>query len=121
MVTAVDSVNNISAASNVVCVDIDSCDLYHLPNVFTPNGDGSNDLFMPFPYNFVEKINIEIFNRWGNLIFTTTDPDILWDGTSELTGKPCPDGVYYYICEVFEYRLQGTQKRTLTGFVHIIH
>ncbi|MFH0893104.1 MAG: gliding motility-associated C-terminal domain-containing protein [Bacteroidota bacterium] len=119
-IAALDSVQNVSLPSNTVCVNIDSCDLYHLPNVFTPNGDGANDLFIPFPYNFVERIDLIIFNRWGNEVFRTKNPDINWDGTSSQTGQICPDGVYYYICDVYEFRLEGTQKRSLKGFVHII-
>lgn len=118
MVEAIDSNYNRSQ-SNFVCIDIDSCSLYHLPNVFTPNGDGSNDTFHPFPYDFVDHINIKIYNRWGNVVFTSQDPDINWDGKEKNTRQYCADGVYYYICEVFEYRLGGIKMRTLHGSVSL--
>lgn len=120
MVTAVDSFQNESNASNVICLDIDSCDIYKLPNVFTPDGDQINDFFIPFPYNFVEKINLKIFNRWGNKVFETEDPNINWDGKNKFSGEECSPGVYFYICDVYEIRLIGIKKRTLNGYIHIL-
>jgi gliding motility-associated-like protein len=116
-VTAIDSFNNESAFSEPVCVDIDSCQLYRLPNVFTPNGDGTNDVFHPFPYDFVDHINIKIYNRWGGLVYQTDDPDVNWDGTDMNTGKESAEGVYFYECEVYEYRLEGLKMRELRGTV----
>ncbi len=120
MVVAVDTSGNSSDFSNVVCVDIDECDLYSLPNVFTPNGDGFNDYFCPFPYDFVEKIDIKIFDRWGLVVFATDNPDIKWDGKNQQTQIDCSEGVYYYICDVYEMRLAGIRKRTISGSVHLL-
>lgn len=114
-VTAVDSFNNESNFSGKTCID--NCNYYKLPNIFTPNGDGKNDLFMPAPYKFVDHVDMKILNRWGNVIFRTKNPDILWDGT--IDGKKVPDGVYFYLCDVYEYRLAGIIPRNLSGFVHI--
>ncbi|MFC2111501.1 gliding motility-associated C-terminal domain-containing protein, partial [Bacteroidota bacterium] len=118
-IVAVDSFINKSIFSNVVCVDIDSCDLYSLPNVFTPNGDGYNDFFIPFPYSFVDHIDLQIFNRWGNIVFTSIDPDINWDGKNKDTHNIVPDGVYFFVCDVYEIRLEGLVKRNITGTVHV--
>ena len=114
-VTAIDSFNNETRSPQKVCID--NCEYYKLPNIFTPNGDNQNDYFRPGPYKFVQKIDLKIFNRWGNVLFETTDPDIMWDGTVD--GKPVPDGVYFYICDVYEYRLTGVVPRNIRGFVHI--
>jgi gliding motility-associated-like protein len=119
-VVAVDSFNNYSESSNEVCIDIDSCDTYKLPNVFTPNGDGFNDVFKPFPYSFVEKVDMKIYNRWGSLVYETEDPDINWDGKNLLSGEDSSDGVYFYVCQVFEWRLEGLVARELRGSVTII-
>lgn len=116
-VTALDTFNNQSALSNIVCVD--NCPEYVLPNVFTPNADGTNDYFIPFPYHYVESVDIRIFDRWGVLVFETTDPDIMWTGRDMKTGRLCSDGVYYYTCTVNEIRLEGIIPRKLTGFVHL--
>ena len=117
-VTAVDSVGNESPQSNIECVD--NCPLYELPNVFTPDGNGKNDLFHPFPYRFVRDIDIKIWNRWGVQVFESTDPDINWNGKVDNSGGVCPDGVYYYTCVVNEIYLDGDRSRVLKGFVHIL-
>jgi hypothetical protein len=53
------------------------------------------------------------------VVFTTQDPDINWDGKEKNSHQYCPDGVYYYICDVFEYRLGGIKMRTLHGSVSL--
>jgi gliding motility-associated-like protein len=116
-VSAVDSFNNESALSNSVCVD--NCPNYELPNVFTPNGDNTNDQFIPFPYHYIKDVDIRIYDRWGTLVFQTTDPDIHWDGRDMTTNKLCTDGVYYYTATVNEIHLSGIVPRQLKGFVHL--
>ncbi|TND06956.1 MAG: hypothetical protein FD123_3420 [Bacteroidetes bacterium] len=116
-VTALDTFNNQSAYSNIVCVD--NCPEYILPNVFTPDADGTNDFFIPFPFRYIESIDLKIFDRWGVLIFETTDPAIKWNGRDMTTNKLCTDGVYYYICTVNEIRLEGIVPRQISGFFHL--
>jgi len=118
VITSIDSVGNESVFSDSVCVD--NCPEYVLPNVFTPGGDGFNDLFGPFPYRFVKSIDIKIFNRWGQVLFKTTDPDINWDGTNENNNAEVPDGTYFYVCTVNEIFLEGIKPRTLKGFVTLL-
>ncbi len=119
-VTAVDSFANESLVSNKICLD--NCSYYSLPNVFSPNGDGINDFFRPMdPYYFVEKINIQILNRWGQIMFETEDPDINWNGTNYRNGKYVSNGVYFYVCDVYEQRLTGIEIRHLTGFIHVFN
>jgi len=104
--------------SNKICLD--DCTYYELPNVFTPNGDNIHDLFQPFfPYYFVEKVDMKIYDRWGLLMFETDDPDINWDGRNYKSGKIVSRGVYYYICDVYEQRLTGVEVRHLHGFIHV--
>ena len=118
-VTAIDSVGNESLPSNVVCVD--NCPDYSLPNVFTPNSGGPNDLFIPYPYRYISRIDMKIFNRQGNLVFQTNDPDINWDGRN-LKGQDLAEGVYFYHCTVYEIRVDGEAQRPeqLSGYIHII-
>ena len=124
-VTAVDESDNESTKVDTTCIE--NCARYNLPNVFTPNSDGDNDFFIPFSgYRFVEKIDIKIFGRWGNLVFETQDPAILWDGT-DISGQQLKDAVYLYNGFFFVRKLDGSlEQRKLPpnkrggGFVHLI-
>lgn len=116
-VTAVDSFGNESEFSGLVCVD--NCVDYQLPNVFTPNGDGNNDYWRPGRYSFVEKVDMKVYSRWGNLVFQTSDPDINWDGKQLHTNKLVSPGIYYYIADVYENRLTGLEVRNIVGFVYV--
>ncbi len=116
-----DSNHNNTKLSDSICIDIFDCLEYNLPNVFTPNSDGINDLFTPIqPYYGISKIDIEIFDRWGKRVFKTTNPDIIWDGTDELTKLACPDGVYYYGCKLFVPTLTGEINFFLNGSITLI-
>lgn len=119
-VTAVDSAGNESPIVTKLCVD--NCPSYELPNVFTPNGDDHNDFFTPLPnYRYVKDIDIHIYNRWGLLMFKTSDPAILWDGKNIDSNMPCSDGTYYFVCTVNEIRLEGIVPRVIKGFVQLIN
>lgn len=118
-ITALDQLGNESELSNIVCVD--NCPNYNLPNAFTPNGDGQNDLYVPYPYCFIEEVDFKVFNRWGQLVYETRNPDLNWDGTN-LNGNELPEGVYYYKCKIFEQRVTGTEEREglLSGFIQLV-
>lgn len=118
-ISSFDSVGNESGFSEVLCTD--NCPIYELPNVFTPGSDQFNDLFIPFPYKFVESIDLVIYNRWGREVFATKDPDINWDGTDIESGQQLASGVYFYTCEVNEIRLTGIETRLIKGFVQLIN
>jgi len=118
--TAVDSFGNESALSARICID--ECSYFELPNVFSPNNDGDNDFFRPKAYRFVKAVDIQIFNRWGELVFEESydDPsEFIWNGQIKNTGKIVSPGVYYYICDVTEQRLTGEEVRNMVGFVYV--
>lgn len=114
-IIAIDQNNNESPSSTVVCVN--NCPVFELPNAFTPNGDGQNDVFTPFRARFIETIDFKVFNRWGQVVYATTDPQINWKGDNE-SGKEVSDGVYYYTCYAFEK--QDTSPIILSGFIELI-
>jgi gliding motility-associated-like protein len=119
-VTAFDSLSNISVASNTVCVE--NCPIYELPNTFTPNADGQNDVFKPLATaRFVAKVEFKVFNRWGSLVFQTENPRLEWNGQN-LDNQEVAAGVYYYKCKVFEQRIEGivAREEILSGYIEII-
>jgi gliding motility-associated-like protein len=69
--------------------------LYYLPNSFTPNGDGLNDVFRGIPAGMRSTEFFRVYNRFGKLIFETNRYLRGWDGTFQ--GKPQPTGTYVYI------------------------
>lgn len=65
-----------------------------VPNVFTPNGDGTHDEFRVV-YRSLKEFHCWIYNRWGHLVYKWSDPAKGWDGT--IHGKPAAEGAYYYV------------------------
>lgn len=107
------TVTNSNGCENTdsVHVELDSPSyIRDLPNVFTPNGDNVNEV-LELDHKNVVDFNLQIFNRWGNLLFETNDPDDSWDGDTK--GKPSNDGVYFYKvvyqldCESTVFEKQG--------------
>jgi len=72
-----------------------------IPNVFTPNGDGQNDVFH-VTVGGMQTYFIEIFNRWGERVFEANSPNIDWSGRS-MSGIEESDGTYYYIIKATDY------------------
>src|SRR6056297_3143296 len=87
-------------------------DTLKIPNVFTPNNDGINDLFI-VESNGVIPLEISIFSRTGTLIFKTKAPIIVWDGRNT-SGSMVSPGIYYYILTSEDPAVE-TQK----GFIHV--
>ena len=67
-----------------------------IPNVFTPNGDGENDVFFANSIGMTDK-SISVFNRWGKEIYFSSKLDFAWDGSNIWTGQPVPEGTYFYV------------------------
>ena len=115
VITAIDSSLNESEKSNEICVD--NCNLYELPNVFTPNGDNVNDRFAPLTgWRFVESIDLIVMNRWGQEVFRTFDPQINWDGKNAL-GQDLEEGTYYYRIKINFRTLEGIKPVDRSGVV----
>ena len=66
-----------------------------MPNAFTPNGDGLNDVFRIIGYGQIELVSFEIFNRWGNKVFRTNVLDDSWDGMYK--SLPAEISTYFYV------------------------
>ncbi|MFT4898934.1 MAG: gliding motility-associated-like protein [Flavobacteriales bacterium] len=79
--------------------------LVYIPNAFTPNGDGRNDTWMPIT-SYTEGYLLMIFDRWGQIIFETSDANQAWDGKSQ-EGNQLPIGVYVFKLEYTATSLLG--------------
>lgn len=87
-----------------------------IPNVFTPNGDGINDVFY-FTILGAQCFHCDIYNRWGKLIYQIGNIKQGWDGTIQHSGQPAPDGTYYYTINYCNYDNAAAQ---LDGFIELI-
>ena len=85
-----------------------------VPNVFSPNGDGKNDVLLVYG-NYIDRLEMRIFNQWGQQVFFTNSRNQGWDGTHK--GKPQPVGVYVYAVRVF---LSDGRSLNLKGSITLL-
>lgn len=106
------------------CKDTSSSQLFiepftvYAPNTFTPDGDEFNNIFLPIVYLTVEEWHMEIFNRWGEIIFESYDVNVGWDGVGP-NGKLVQDGGYiwkivYVSCE------PHNPETMITGHINLL-
>jgi len=88
------------------------------PTIFTPNGDGINDVFNPDIENSV-SYSMTIYNRWGSSIFQTKMANIGWDGNKN--GNKVAEGTYYYIVEYTFYKQGMLISETLKGTLSLLN
>lgn len=94
----------IVSTTNMCGVSIDTatinfyfCDI-EVPNVFTPNNDGTNDYFQLLFFGGIKTFNCTILNRWGQVVREYDNPAFMWDGKDE-SGEDVLEGVYFYIAK----------------------
>lgn len=92
--------------------------LFFIPNAFTPDGSGKNDLFSPQFISGIDVYNfkLQIFNRWGEIVFESNDPTFAWNG--KYAGEPVQQGVYIWKIDFEESILDKTH--THTGTVNVL-
>jgi gliding motility-associated-like protein len=86
------------------------------PNAFSPNSDGLNDVFGRMQNPGIKDFELRIYNKWGGLVFHSTDPEQGWDG--RIAGRAQDTGVYAWTCT---YGSNTNQKTTLKGTVLLVH
>jgi gliding motility-associated-like protein len=92
---------------NVIVYKVDP-GLY-APNAFTPGTDGTNDVFRPIPIGMKAVTHFEVYNRWGRLMYSSTQNQKGWDGT--FAGKPQDAGVYVWIAEGIDHLDKRIRKK----------
>jgi gliding motility-associated-like protein len=113
------TVTDINNCSNSVSlfVGYDNCCQPFIPNAFTPNGDGRNDVFRIIYRGDMELLELSIYNRFGQQVFTTDNPMQSWDGYYK--GRLADVGTYFYYTK-FICGDKGDQKLTLKGDITLI-
>ncbi|HVW62461.1 MAG TPA: T9SS type B sorting domain-containing protein, partial [Puia sp.] len=87
----------------------------YVPKVFTPNGDGTNDVLKPILVGISSFHYFNVYNRWGNLVFTTQDPNYGWDG--RFKGVPQPVETYLWIAEGIDITGRKIVAKGMTSLV----
>jgi gliding motility-associated-like protein len=80
-----------------------------VPNAFTPNGDGHNDVLRAIPVGMKELRYFTVFSRWGQQVFTTSNSSMGWDGT--LNGHALAPGAYVWMAGGVDYTGKAVQRR----------
>lgn len=97
-------VASLTVTNAIGCTDSTSTSIInpiilYVPNAFTPNNDGINDVFRAYGSGIL-GYHLQIFNRWGELVFETEDIETIWNGSHQNGGYYVPDGVYSYVVRV---------------------
>lgn len=92
--------------------------VFDAPNFFTPNFDGINDYFELVTGQDLDWLEVEVFSRWGQLVFRSSEVDFQWDGKA-LNGLNCAPGVYFWVITYKE--VNNPSPITAQGTVHLIH
>jgi gliding motility-associated-like protein len=90
--------NEVTGCQDSVEFIIEVQGIPEINNVFTPNQDGINDEFLFFEYA-MGMVDVQIFNRWGQLVYSWVGLDKSWSGVDQSTGEDLPAGVYFYVFE----------------------
>lgn len=113
--TLVAELDGCTAQDQVIVVS--DCEDMRIPNVFTPNGDGKNDTFEVRAAG-LSSYSIKIFNRWGNLVFESTQLNQQWSG--KVNGNDAPEGTYYYVIEAMTFDGKPYASGGLKGSLTLI-
>lgn len=87
------------------------------PNAFSPDQNKINDVFKPIAICFVIQYRLRIYDRWGQEVFSSDNPDVGWDGT--YMGNPVPTGVYAWLCNVTAQQSIDPEKHHFEGTVTV--
>jgi gliding motility-associated-like protein len=105
----------LTTSENVIAHYIEKSSDVIFPSGFTPNGDGKNDLLIPLGARYIKSLSIEVWNRWGQLVYSSIDPTKGWDGY--FNGVEAQTGVYAYL---IKYTNLKDEVKTSKGNVTLL-
>jgi len=103
------TVSDQQGCSVITTINVNEPGLIKLPNGFTPNGDGFNDFYVITGIQGYEGNQINIFNRWGSLVYSAKEYQNNWDGTSN-DGNLLPDGTYFIVVNLNKEGYENVQS-----------
>jgi gliding motility-associated-like protein len=120
VITVVHYSNGCISNQQQTSITVEECpqSIFYIPNTFTPNGDGNNNIWQPVftsgidPYNFV----VRIFNRWGETVWESNNPNIGWDGT--YMNETCSIGIYQF--SIIFKDLKSGKKQVTQGHINLL-
>lgn len=109
--------NSCGSINDTIIIIEEDCEIIlEMPNIFTPNNDGVNDLFIPIKRDNITSIKTNIYNRWGMLIFASDFLNIGWDGRTT-AGSSVANGTYYWTIQYTD--INGVDNN-LKGYVTVL-
>lgn len=103
--------------SQSISIDVDNREPLFIPNIITPNQDSLNNCFRIKGLLSCDEVKIEIFNRYAQKVFESTDLNFCWDGTNQANGQALASGVYY---TVIDHKPYGEEAITYKGTITLI-
>jgi gliding motility-associated-like protein/uncharacterized repeat protein (TIGR01451 family) len=114
VISGIETDNNMD--NNISSIELMPFNLF-IPEGFSPNGDGINDLFVIVGINYYPENTIVIFNRWGDKVFEANPYQNIWDGTSNIGirvgGNELPIGTYFYLLDL------GNETNVIKGTIYL--
>ena len=104
------------STSDTLLIKLRDCLTLRIPNAFSPNGDGVNEVFYIENIGSYPQNALQIFNRWGNKVYEQSPYNNEWDGTSQfgaMFGEKLPESTYYYVLDL------GDDKESHTGYIFL--
>jgi gliding motility-associated-like protein len=102
--------------SDTIFIALKNCDVhFFVPNAFSPNNDGINDIFKPFIDGRISEYYFAVYNRYGQMVFSTSDPAVGWDGT--IKGSPQDSGIFVWYSR---YKIKNETLKNAKGSVMLI-
>ncbi|HXS55483.1 MAG TPA: gliding motility-associated C-terminal domain-containing protein, partial [Hanamia sp.] len=102
--------------SDTLLIKVTDCPVYiYFPNAFTPNRDGINDIFKPSVSGKIEQYRLDVYNRYGRLVFSSEDTNQGWNGS--LKGNLQDPGIFIWYCR---YKMKNEAVKSQKGSVTLI-
>ena len=113
--------SNNCSYSDSINIEIAKCDCHvYVPSAFTPNNDGTNEVFIPVFYCDMQEYYLTVYNRWGEIIYSSQNNHNGWNG--KVNGEPVATGIYVYRVEYIPLKKRNQQQKVVKmGTIAVIY